>query len=205
MGSGAAAPPARGLSRPRAAPGTRPAPAPARFAPDPARAAALVDALRAAPGRAEPSSPARPPLLVCFGPARVSTVTTEQVVLFDADLHGAEATARLGHLVEHLAEGLPLGRVTDEGCAVQVDRALAAEARALALELRLRRALGAPSGDGRRLPYTFEDAFWTAPADRREALILADLRAHPDGGPGLDALASGYAQRCADMVRERPR
>jgi hypothetical protein len=175
---------------------------PARFAPDPPRAAALVEALRAAPEGAALLGRAPSPFL-CFGPARVSSVTTDQVVLFDADLRGAEAAARLGHLVEHLAEGLPLGRVTDEDCAVQVDRALAAEARALALELRLRRALGAPSGDGRRLPFTFEDAFWAAPEDRREALVLADLRAHPDGGPGLDALASGYARRCADVVRER--
>jgi hypothetical protein len=177
---------------------------PARFALDPARAAALVEALRAAPDGAALLARAPAPTL-CFGPAAVSSVTTEGILLFDAGLRGPEAAARLGHLVDHLAEGLPMARPTDEDCAIQVDRALAAEARALALELRLRRALGAPSGDGRRLPYAFEDAFWTTPDDRREALVLADLRAHPDGGPGLDALASGYARRCAEARRERLR
>ncbi len=78
-------------------------------------------------------------------------------------------------------------------CDAQVDEALALEARALALELRLRRALGVTS---RRLPYAFEDGFWSAPAAGRERLVLDYLRAHPDGAPGLDGLASGYARRC---------
>ncbi len=175
---------------------------PARFAEDATRGPALVEALRATTEGAGilarlPPSPAPH---ICFGPATTSAITPEGVILFTADLQGPEATARLGHLLLHLAEGLPMARPTAGDCATQVDVALAAEARALAVELRLRRELGAPapSGNGRRLPYAFEDAFWAAPPAGREALILAYLRAHPDGAPGLDALAAGYARRCAE-------
>ena len=80
-------------------------------------------------------------------------------------------------------------------CDAQVDEALRQEARALSLELRLRRALG---GVERRIPYAFEDDFWRAPPEGREPLVLDYLRAHPDGGPGLDALGSGYARRCRE-------
>jgi hypothetical protein len=179
-----------------------PLPCPPRFAADGPRARALEGLLASTPeGEAILAHlPRRSSPPVCFGPAVVSAITTEGVVLFDAGLEGPEAAARLGHLLIHVTEGVPMARPTPEPCPVQVERALAAEAHALAVEIRLRRALGmtGSSGRARRIPYAFEDDFWAAPAGERQVLVLAYLHAHPDGGPGLDALASGYARRCAE-------
>jgi hypothetical protein len=173
---------------------------PARFVEDAPRARAIVEGLRSTGEGAALLArvAALPP--ICFGPAAVSVITTEGVVLFDAGLTGAEAAARLGHLVAHAVEGVPMARPSAGDCEAQVAVALAQEARALSLELRLRRALGvsAAAPAGRHIPYAFEEAFWAAPTEVREGLVLAYLRAHPDGAPGLDALASGYARRCAE-------
>jgi hypothetical protein len=179
-----------------------PLPCPLPFAPDGERARALESLLTSTPegGAILARIPRRSSPPVCFGPAVVSAITTDGVVLLDAGLEGPEAAARLGHLLIHAAEGLPMAHPTREPCPIQVDRALAAEAHALAVEIRLRRALGVAgsAGPARRLPYAFEDDFWAAPAGEREALVLAYLHAHPDGAPGLDALASGYVRRCAE-------
>jgi len=129
---------------------------------------------------------------VCFGPAPVSVVTHDGALLIDARLDEGEAAARAGHLATHLSDGLIPSPTRGDDCAAYVDRALHAEARALALELRLRRAFAGP----RRVTYEIEAPFWAAPAASREALIVDYLRAHPDGAPGIDALASGYARRC---------
>jgi hypothetical protein len=47
---------------------------------------------------------ARGPLVLCFAaaPAAAAAVTPEGLVLMDARLDGAEAAARLGHLLYHL-------------------------------------------------------------------------------------------------------
>jgi hypothetical protein len=172
-----------------------PRPCPARFAADRAREVVLVDRLRAAPegglllARVPPAALPR----ICFGPAAVSSITTEGVVLLDRELGELEAAARLGHLLAHAVEGMPMAQPRAGDCDAQVEEALVQEARALALELRLRRALGVTE---RRLPYAFEDAFWRSPTAGRERLVLEYLHAHPDGAPGLDGLASGYSRRC---------
>jgi len=117
------------------------------------------------------------------------------VILLDRELDEPEAAARVGHLLEHAAKEMP----TTGDCDAQVSAMLGREARALALELRLRRELGVRAP---RIPYAFEDAFWAAPPQQREGLLLEYLRAHPDGAPGLDALASSYARRCRE-TKER--
>ncbi|AKF08403.1 hemophore-related protein [Sandaracinus amylolyticus] len=128
---------------------------------------------------------------ICFadGPSVIDERT--HAVVLDRALGEGEAAARLGHLLVHVRDGSPYR----EGphCDVVVARALDAEARAHALELDLRRALSvAPDV----LRYELEPAYWAAPPDERVALVRAYLEAHPDGAPGIDALASAYRQRC---------
>lgn len=113
----------------------------------------------------------------------------------DRDLDEPEAAARLGHLLTHAVEGLPMAHLEAGDCAGQVDLALAQEARALTLEIRWRRALGVTA---RRIPYAFEDDVWRAPEPAREGVVLDYLRAHPDGGPGVDGLLAGYSRRCRE-------
>jgi hypothetical protein len=119
-------------------------------------------------------------------------VTAESVLLLDGAQEEAAAAARMGHLLLHVAERTALDPPGDAGCEAWVDAALASEARAFALELRLRRLFGARGPSG----YEFEAAYFDAAPDAREALVLRYLREHPEGGPGLDGLSSGYAERC---------
>jgi len=177
--------------------GDRPHACPAPWSADPDRAGALVERLRATDdGAALLAGLAPRPLpALCFGRAGPSSVTTEGVILLEAALDDGEAAARVGHLLQHVVEGLPMAHPHPGDCDAQVGVALVAEARSLSLELRLRRALGVRAP---RLRYPFEGAFWAAPAARREADVLDFLRAHPDGAPGLDALAAGYARRCRE-------
>jgi hypothetical protein len=169
-----------------------PRPCPARHARDDARALAVFTRLRASDeGRGLLAATPAPP--VCFGEPALNAVTTDGVLLLDARDGADEAAARVGHLLAHLAAGLGEPRPGDAGCEAAVSASLRSEARALAIELRLRRDLGVTRP---RVALSFEGAFWgAAPADR-EGLILDELRAHPDGAPGMDALASGYLRRC---------
>ncbi|UQA62587.1 hypothetical protein [Polyangium aurulentum] len=165
---------------------------------DETRTGVLLDTLGRVPEGREARDAARsaPFPRVCFGPAAVSALTSEGVIMLDASLGEGEAAARLGHLSMHVARGSPLVLPEDRGgCDAAVERALAAEADALALELRLRRALGVTSP---KIPYAFEEEHWRAEPEARTPLVLAYLRAHPDGAPGLDALGAGYARRCRE-------
>jgi hypothetical protein len=175
-----------------------PLPCPRGFSTDEARAEVLIAALDRVPEGREVRNvaPNLAATRVCFGPAAVSASTSDGVVLLDAALGDAEAAARLGHLLLHVKRGSPLVLPEDRaGCDAAVDRALAAEADALALELRLRRALGVAAP---KMSYAFEEPFWKAEPEARTPLVLAYLRAHPQGAPGLDALAAGYARRCRE-------
>lgn len=130
----------------------------------------------------------------CFGSIDVPMVAGERVLLFDARAGDAEAAARAGHLLHHVVHGAPLPReiARDAACDALVRDALRREATAYALELRLRRALGVTQAR-----YEFEAAYFAA-ADARagERAIEAYLVAHPDGGPGIDALGAAYRERC---------
>lgn len=140
---------------------------------------------------------------LCFGEVAPSVVTSDGAVLLDRRLGDAEAAARLGHLLHHVAEGAPLDEGATDGrpCEERVADALVAEGRALALELRLRRELGVRQP---RVRYEFEAPFHRAPEDRRQALIVAYLEAHPEGAPGVDGLANAYLARCRE-AREAAR
>ncbi|MDC0741803.1 hypothetical protein [Polyangium mundeleinium] len=173
---------------------------PAGFRADDARAEGILAKLGDVPAgaRARDQALAKGGISFCFGRIGVSSVTTSGAVLIDEALGTEEAAARVGHLLTHVAEGLrvePRGG-EDESCEVITERALAAEAAALSLELGLRRALGV--GSSARVRYEFEGGYWAAPEKAREGLVLDYLRAHPDGAPGIDALASGYARRCRE-------
>lgn len=128
---------------------------------------------------------------ICFGPIDVPVVTDDRVLLLDSRGDDAELAARTGHLLAHVADGAPFPAAipADADCEHVVRDALAREAAAYALEIRLRRELGVA---GRR--YAFEDAY--VATDAGERAILAYLVAHPEGGPGLDPLGSAYRQRC---------
>ncbi|MDI1447560.1 hypothetical protein [Polyangium sp. 6x1] len=174
---------------------------PAGFRADTARAEAILAKVGELPAgaRARDAALAKGGVSFCFGRIGVSSVTTAGAVLIDEALGTEEAAARVAHLLTHVAEGLrvePARGEEDESCEVITERALAAEAKALSLELGLRRALGI--GAEARVRYAFEENFWAAPEGAREGLVLDYLRAHPDGAPGIDALASGYARRCRE-------
>ncbi|MRG95306.1 hypothetical protein [Polyangium spumosum] len=174
---------------------------PAGFRADEARRATILAKLGEAPVGADTRDRAlaKEKVTFCFGRLGVSSVTTSGVVLVDEALATSEAAARVGHLLTHVAEGLRVEprEGSDESCEVVTTRALAAEAKALSIELGLRRAFGVSPADA-RVRYAFESDFWATPEQAREALVLAYLRAHPDGAPGIDALASGYARRCRE-------
>ncbi|MDI1477417.1 hypothetical protein [Polyangium sp. y55x31] len=178
---------------------------PAPFRPDAARAEGILAKLGEVPAgaRARDRALAKGGVSFCFGRIGVSSVTTSGAVLIDEALGTEEAAARVAHLLTHVAEGLrvePSSREDD--CEEITARALAAEAKALSLELELRRAFGI--GASARIRYEFEGNFWAAPAETREGLVLDYLRAHPDGAPGIDALASGYARRCREARDAAP-
>ena len=94
-----------------------------------------------------------------------------------------------------------MGRIASgTRCDRFVAETLQAEAEAHALELELRRQLGAPPND-RVLP--FADAYWQAPAARRVAVIRDHLEAHPAGSPGLPGFARLARSRC-EQLRSPP-
>ena len=168
---------------------------PEAFALDEARAARVLDTLAASPSSrslAARASELEPTL--CFGPADISLVRTDRVLLVDRRLPDDEAAARVAHLLLHLVDGPPL-RVprSVRDCDAAVARAMDAEAVALARELDVRRELGVTRPVIRYEP---EDAFRRAPAPERATLVREWLRAHPLGGEGVDALRPAYDARC---------
>lgn len=175
--------------------GEAPAVCTGRYSADPARQARILGRLGASAEGAAAVGRWGRPIRMCFGAVRSSVVTEQGVMLMDAKLDDARAAARVAHLVTHLADGLPAIVAGEGDCDARVEQALAAEARALALELRLLRELEAPPPEGG--PWEVEGVHWAAPPEGREAAVLSYLRAHPDGAPGVDALAAGYARRCA--------
>lgn len=169
---------------------------PAGFSADPGRQESVLARLRGSREGAAALARWGAPLRMCFGEAQISVVTERGALLMDASQHEARAAARVGHLVTHLADGLPALLAGEGECDERVERALAAEARALSLELRLLRELGAPPPAGGA--WEVESVYWASPEKGREAAVLGYLRAHPDGAPGADALAAGYARRCGE-------
>lgn len=138
---------------------------------------------------------------ICFGSIPVPALTDNFYILLNAKHSLPESASRLGHLYMHVLEGLPMHSAARD-CDSRVDYALTKEARAFAVELRLRKALGLLSQENTppALPFEFESAFWKSPELEREALIKNYLVEHPHGGPGVDALAASYLKRCKNTV-----
>lgn len=116
-------------------------------------------------------------------------------MLLDERDGDAEGAARLGHLLLHAIEGLPMdpGRGRGRPCEARVAEAVRVEARAHALELELRRDLGVTAP---RATFAFETAFWSAPPERRVEVIRAWLEAHPHGGAGVPGFVDAYGRAC---------
>ncbi len=191
----------RGDGAPRAFEGPAP-PCPAGFFDQLGRAEALRAALGGTEeGRAILEALGPTEVRFCFGVVDVPVVQDERVLLLDRRQDDPELAARTGHLLHHVVRGAPMPDAIepDADCGALVREALAREARAYALELRLRRALGV-----RGARYEFETPFFAAPAGEGEGVVLEYLLAHPDGGPGLDGLGAAYRQRC-EVQRRAPR
>jgi hypothetical protein len=85
---------------------------------------------------------AAPEHTLCWGEPETSVVDSDGRLLLDRRLADAEAAAKLGHLLQHLVEGMPLA----EGCS-GLEAAVVRETKAHALEARLRHTFGAPPAD----------------------------------------------------------
>jgi hypothetical protein len=127
----------------------------------------------------------------CFGDIEVPAVTEGRLLLLTEGESVDVLAARTGHLLTHVLRGPPLPDDIPRGadCDALVRRALRAEARAYAIELRLRRDFGVMEQR-----YEFEAPFHRARDGER--VIYDYFRAHPEGGPGLDPLPTAYRQRC---------
>jgi archaemetzincin len=141
---------------------------------------------------------ARPCWLPQGAPAGGGGVTPEALLMLDAASSDAELAARLRHLAAHLAAPFAPRTGFDPArpCDAQVAEALDGEAEALAAEVvdRVRLAVDAP-----RHRFAFEaEARAAADHAARRALVRRWLEAHPEGGPGVDALGEAYARRCED-------
>ncbi len=171
---------------------------PAAFTQNDSRANRLWERLGAAAAGATLTARGVSKPLLCFGRTELSTITTEGVIYFDDKLDESEGTARPGHLFLHSVDGLPMSNPRPTDCDTQVDEALRAESAALSLELQLRRELAVTN---KRIAYQFEAPYWAAVPEKRERLVLDYLRAHPNGAPGIDALAASYAKRCREAIK----
>jgi len=129
----------------------------------------------------------------CFVERDHSAITTDGRLLLDPRQPDHELAARVGHLLHHAVQGSPYRDDGSRDCRARVDEALRREAQALALELRLRRALGV---ERPLLAAEIHRQFRSAPEAERPGIIFAYLQAHPHGGPGIDALGAGYLARC---------
>jgi transcriptional regulator of met regulon len=167
---------------------------------DPARAQRIRTLLGRARAGLSLLERERTPLPICFAEVPVPSITTERTITLDERDSDAENAARLAHLLLHAFEGAPLPDDFDRSrsCASVVRDAVRAEARAHALELQLRRELGATRP---RRSYAFERDYWGAPADRRLAVLESYFWAHPHGGGGLPAFVEELGRRCASLKR----
>lgn len=169
-------------------------PCPVGFVDRPVRGEQLLTALRRAPAAAEVVAAAEErDLRYCFGAIERPVISASRVLLLSDDMAEPALAARLGHLLHHAAYGGPFPDhiAADADCDAVVDEALAAEARAYALEVTLREAFELEPSR-----FEFEPAARRLERAGRTRLIERYLRAHPDGARNLDPLGSGYRQRC---------
>ncbi|MEZ4426775.1 MAG: hypothetical protein R3A51_03680 [Nannocystaceae bacterium] len=132
---------------------------------DPSRAAAVLEDLSHEPESASLLEPALR-LTLCFGDVAQAVLVGDHVAVLDARAAGPQATARLAHLAEHARAPISF---TGEDC---LEAALAAEARAWAIELTIQDRHGVVSDD-------IGVGFEALPPEERRARALAHLRAGP--------------------------
>lgn len=183
----------------RAAAGPAP-PCPYGFVDRPSETAPVLQRLRTTTdGAAVLAALGQTEVRFCWGEIANPVVQEGRLLLMSTADAPPQRAARAAHLLHHAAHGLPLPDSidADADCGALVAQALRREAEAYALEVQLRRRLGAE--DTR---YEFEPVFFeTDPADQ-VALIEGYLRAHPDGAENLEPLARGYRERCEAAVAE---
>jgi hypothetical protein len=131
---------------------------------------------------------------MCFGETESVSVEGGNLQLA-ADWPLAEKTARAAHLAYHRLD--PPWREGDRAdCADRVRRALLAEARAHALELQLRAALGVYQ---RR--YLFEQDLLGQPEEERVSWLVDYFERHPEG----DGIVPGFVVQYSARCRQDPR
>lgn len=101
-----------------------------------------------------------------------------------------EQTARAAHLAVHRSQP-PWNDDVAASCDARVERALAREVDAHALELETRHALGVVN-----TRYPFESQYFATPLDRRRAWLGTYFLAHPDGDGAVPGFLSQYRARC---------
>lgn len=146
----------------------------------------------------ETVSLARARATFCFGVRDISVVTTDAVLVLDERPSDPEVAARAAHLLLHVVEGYPMTDEPGGRCDERVEIALDREAQALALELRTRRALGVTTP---RTRFDFEKTYFELDEPAATRSIDRYLHEHPEGGPGVEALAIAYRERCEALAR----
>ncbi len=165
---------------------------------EPVRAARLRELLARAPAGHQLLQQLPSPLRICFGEVDVAVWRTDGIVVFPPSGQAREDAARLGHLLLHAVEGPPLPETVDRSrsCRGWARRAVAAEARAYTLELRLRRQFRVSQP---RQRYPFEAQFWAAEHSRQNEVVRSYLLAHPAGSEGFIGYFNAYVQRCQQL------
>lgn len=132
---------------------------------------------------------------ICFGGHERGSVLPDGVVVISDALTGGEAAARLIHLRTHVAEGLHEFPAVGVACELQMEGAIAAEARAIVAEIEACEQLRCAEQ-----PYSFAAAVLAAAAGERVAGVLARLREEPDSD-GLGVMLARYRARCEEAQR----
>jgi len=164
---------------------------------DRARAAQLVALTRSTSEGGALITRAPQPLQICFADEGTGVVRSDGVFVLAATGDARLAAARLGHLLHHQIEGVPLHEplAPDRSCTDLVAEAMVAEAQAHALEIRLRRELGLADP---LWSEELEAEFWAAPRAAQFDLVHRFLTG-ADGRPGAPNLEHAYTQRCNSL------
>lgn len=141
---------------------------------------------------------ARTSAIFCFGVREISVVTTDAELMIDERPDDPEVAARVAHLLEHVARGYPMTDEPGGDCDARLETALDKEASALALELRVRRALHVTEP---RTRFDFEEDYFELTEAEATELIDRWLHDHPTGGPCVEGLAIAYRERCEALQR----
>ena len=133
----------------------------------------------------------------CFGERDVSVVTEEGQLLLNNEVGPKELTARVAHLFLHIR--FPIHFYPGEPCRQQVRKAMHKEAKAIALELKIRRHFQI---ENPHTPLAFAKQFWKIKQGRVVWLAKKLLQPSSESGSGV-TLAREYMARCRVQLQER--